>query len=153
MFRLDCIAHRERSRLEEGPSAPIRGWSNHQDKLAVIQANDRVRVKRLAQAPTGFPDLAGLRSKLATLDFNGKRLALEALAVRIEAFRTGEARRAVLTATLPPSIPIPALNLDRSGRGRSPVGFGFRCRGRVGPTWKVDRSPGAGHSLLWLMGA
>jgi site-specific DNA recombinase len=72
------------------------------DKLAMIQASDRVRAKHLAQAPTSFPDLAGLRSRLATLDFDAKRLALEALAVRIEVFSAREPRRAVLTATLPP---------------------------------------------------
>jgi site-specific DNA recombinase len=82
--------------------ALARRGADLRDKLAVIAADGRVRARRLAQAPTRFPDLAGLRSKLAALDFNGKRLALEALAVRIEVFRTGEARRAVVTATLPP---------------------------------------------------
>lgn len=71
------------------------------NKLAVAQAGDRVRTKRLAETSAGVTNLATLKKRLASLDFDAKRLALEALAARVEVFRAGSDARAILHITLP----------------------------------------------------
>jgi site-specific DNA recombinase len=70
-------------------------------KLRVAEAGDRVRAKRSAEASGGMIDLATLKKRLSGLDFDGKRLALEAVAARVQVFRAGSTVRAVLHITLP----------------------------------------------------